>query len=60
MRRSPLPVIAASAVVGVLAIAVPALAASGSGSGPAAHSARARHCSTVIVIIARHDAYARA
>jgi hypothetical protein len=50
MRRSPLPVIAASAVVGVLAIAVPALAASGSGSGPAAHSARARHCSTVIVI----------
>jgi Collagen triple helix repeat (20 copies) len=48
MRRSPLPVIAASAVVGVLAIAVPALAASG--SGPAAHSARARHCSTVIVI----------
>jgi hypothetical protein len=49
MRRSPLPVIAASAVVGALAIAVPALASSGS-SSPAAHSARARRCNAVIVI----------
>jgi hypothetical protein len=49
MRRSPLPLIATSAVFGALAIAVPALASSGS-SSPAAHSARARRCSTVIVI----------
>jgi hypothetical protein len=48
MRRPSLPVIATSAVVGAMAIAVPALASSG--SGPAAHSARARHCSAVIVI----------
>jgi hypothetical protein len=47
MRRSPLPVIAASAVVGAMAIAVPALASSG--SSPAAHAA-ARRCSAVIVI----------
>jgi hypothetical protein len=49
MRRSPLPLIATSAVFGALAIAVPALASSGS-SSPAAHPARARHCSAVIVI----------
>jgi hypothetical protein len=48
MRRSPLPLVAATAVLGAMAIAVPALAASG--SGPTAHSARARHCNTVIVI----------
>jgi hypothetical protein len=48
MRRSPLPLVAATAVLGAMAVAVPALASSG--SGPAAHSARARYCSTVIVI----------
>jgi hypothetical protein len=48
MRRPTSPLIATSAVVGALAIAVPALAASG--STPAAHAARARHCSAVIVI----------
>lgn len=48
MRRLPLPLIATSAVVGAMAIAVPALAASG--SSPAAHAARARKCSAVIVI----------
>ena len=48
MRRSPRPLVAATAVLGAMAIAVPALAASG--SGPTAHSARARHCNTVIVI----------
>jgi hypothetical protein len=48
MRRPTLPLIATSAVLGTMAIAVPALAASG--SGPAAHAARARRCSTVIVI----------
>jgi hypothetical protein len=48
MRRPALSVIATSAVVGALAVAVPALAASG--SSPAAHSARARRCSAVIVI----------
>jgi Collagen triple helix repeat (20 copies) len=47
MRRPTLPLIATSAVLGTMAIAVPALAASGS---PTAHTARARHCSTVIVI----------
>ena len=49
MRRSPLPLIATSAVFGALAIAVPALASSGS-SSPAAHSARSRRCNVVIVI----------
>jgi hypothetical protein len=49
MRRSPLPLIAPAAVFGALAIAVPALASSGS-SSPAAHSARSRRCSAVIVI----------
>jgi len=48
MRRPTLPVLATTAVVGALAIAVPALASSG--SGPAARSARARHCNAVIVI----------
>jgi hypothetical protein len=52
MRRPSLPVIATSAVVGAMAIAVPALAASG--SSPAAHTARARHCSAVIVISHHH------
>ena len=50
MRRPALPLIAGTAaVVGTMAIAVPALAAPGS-SSPAAHSARARHCSAVTVI----------
>ena len=49
MRRSPLPLIATTAVFGALAIAVPALASSAS-SSLAAHSASARRCSTVIVI----------
>ncbi len=48
MRRPPLPLVAATAVLSAMAIAVPALAASG--SGPAAHSARARRCNAVIVI----------
>jgi hypothetical protein len=52
MRRFPLPLVAATAVVGAMAVAVPALASSG--SGPAAHSARARHCSAVIVISHHH------
>jgi len=52
MRRSPLPLVAATAVVGAMAVAVPALASSS--SGPAAHSARARHCSAVIVISHHH------
>ena len=47
MRRPALPVIATSAVVGALAIAVPALAS------PAARTA-ARHCSAVIVISHHH------
>jgi Collagen triple helix repeat (20 copies) len=49
MRRPALPLVTTTAVFGALAIAVPALASSGS-SSPAAHSARARRCSTVIVI----------
>jgi hypothetical protein len=50
MRRPALPLVASTAaVVGTMAVAVPALAASGS-SSPAAHSARARHCNAVIVI----------
>jgi hypothetical protein len=53
MRRPALPLIATCAVTGALAIAVPALAASG-GSSPAAHTARARHCSAVIVISHGH------
>jgi hypothetical protein len=49
MRRPALPLIAGTAaVVGTMAVAVPALAASGS-SSPAAHAA-ARHCHAVIVI----------
>ena len=48
MRRPTLPLIAAAAVAGAIAIAVPALAAST--SSPAAHAARARHCAAVIVI----------
>ena len=48
MRRPTLPLIATSAVAGAMAIAVPALAASG--ASPKAHSARARHCTAVIVI----------
>jgi hypothetical protein len=49
MHRPTMPLLATSAVLlGTMAIAVPALAASG--SGPAAHAARARRCSTVIVI----------
>ena len=52
MRRFPLPLVAATAAVGAMAIAVPALASSG--SSPAAHSARARHCSAVIVISHHH------
>jgi Collagen triple helix repeat (20 copies) len=48
MRRPTLPLIATSAVLGTMAIAVPALAASG--STPAAHTARARRCSAVVVI----------
>ncbi len=52
MRRPTLPLIATSAVVGLLAAAVPALASSG--SSPAAHSARARRCSAVIVISHHH------
>jgi hypothetical protein len=47
MRRPALPVIATSAVIGALAIAVPALAS------PAARTA-ARHCSAVIVISHHH------
>jgi Collagen triple helix repeat (20 copies) len=47
MRRPVLPLIATTAAFATAAIAVPALAASGS---PTAHTARARHCSTVIVI----------
>ena len=57
MRRLPLPLIATSAVLAATAIAVPALAASGSAS-PTAHSARARRCSTVIVI--SHGRHVRA
>jgi hypothetical protein len=48
MRRPTLPLIATSAVVGAMAITVPALAAAG--ASPKAHSARARHCTAVIVI----------
>jgi Collagen triple helix repeat (20 copies) len=48
MRRPTLPLIATSAVAGAMAVAVPALAASS--ASPTAHSARARHCSAVIVI----------
>ncbi len=47
MRRPALPLLATSAVLGTMAIAVPALAASGQ-SAPA-HSARVR-CNAVIVI----------
>jgi hypothetical protein len=51
MRRPALPLLASTAaVVGTMAVAVPALAASGSGSSPAAHSARGRRCNVVIVI----------
>lgn len=51
MRRPTLPLIAGTvAVVGTMAVAVPALAASGSSSPvDVAHSA-ARHCNAVIVI----------
>jgi hypothetical protein len=48
MRRPALTLVATSAVIGAMAVAVPALAASG--SGPAAHATRARHCNVVIVI----------
>jgi hypothetical protein len=47
MRRSALPLIATSATLGALAIAVPALAATG--TSPAAHAA-ARRCNAVTVI----------
>jgi len=47
MSRPNLPFIATTAVVGAMAIAVPALASSD--SSPAAHTA-ARHCSAVIVV----------
>lgn len=50
MRRPTLPLVAGTAaVVGAMAIAVPALASSGA-STPAAHAAGARRCNTVIVI----------
>jgi Collagen triple helix repeat (20 copies) len=50
MRRSALPLlVGTAAVVGTMAVAVPALAASGSSSSVDAHSA-ARHCNAVIVI----------
>jgi len=49
MHRPALPLLAGTAaVLGTMAVAVPALASSGS-SSPAAHSA-ARHCNAVIVI----------
>lgn len=48
MRRPALPLLATSAVLGAMTIAAPALGASG--STPAAHTARARRCSAVIVI----------
>jgi hypothetical protein len=50
MRRPALPLAASTAaVLGMMAVAVPALAASGSSFPVDAHSA-ARHCNTVIVI----------
>ena len=50
MRRPTLPLVASTAaVVGTMAIAVPALASSGAMT-PAAHAARARRCNAVIVI----------
>jgi hypothetical protein len=48
MHRRTLSLLGTPAIVGALTIAVPALA--GTGTSPTAHQARARHCSTVIVI----------
>jgi hypothetical protein len=52
MRRPTLSLLAIPAVLGALAIAVPALA--GTGSSPTAHTARARTCTAVIVISHHH------
>jgi hypothetical protein len=48
MQRQTWSLIAIPAVLGAMAITVPALA--GTGSSPKARTARARHCSAVIVI----------